>query len=456
MEPKLQKRYHLVGVAGVGMSALAQVLLAQGHLVTGSDRYNDEKRQPPNVLRKLRVAGVQLMPQDGSAVTSDTDAIVVSTAIEDDNADLLAARAGNIPVLHRADMLASLAAGHTLVGVTGTSGKTTVTGMIGWILECLGQDPTVVNGGAVINWRREDRIGNVRVGRSNLWVLELDESDRSLLRFAPDWAVVNNISKDHFELMEVQSLFREFAGRVRVGIVCGQGVSTVLLDGSPSWKRNKAVVEEPMDYFEEFGRGGFRHKGIAFHSPLIGRHNADNAHAAVVLCDLLGLDLAAVRNALSSFAGIERRLEKVGEANNVAIIDDYAHNPAKIRASWRAVAAQHGRVLGIWRPHGFGPLASMMNELIETFAGICRPDDQIYILRVYYAGGTAQRKAKSDDLVRALNDRGLRAQSIHGYEDLFTCLQKKIRSGDAVLCMGARDPELPLFARRLADTLKSA
>ena len=221
-------------------------------MVTGSDRYIDEG-QELGIFRKLRIAGVLLMPQDGSAITPDTDALIVSTAIEDDNADMLAAREKNIPVMHRADMLACLAAGHTLVGVTGTSGKTTVTGMLGWILECLGKDPTVVNGGAVINWRSEYRIGNVRMGWSKLWVVELDESDRSLLRFAPDWAVVNNISKDHFELLEVQSLFREFARRVRVGVVCGAGVSSVLLGGSASGKRTSTVVEEPMDFFEESG-----------------------------------------------------------------------------------------------------------------------------------------------------------------------------------------------------------
>ena len=455
MESILQKRYHLVGVAGVGMSALAQVLLAQGHMVTGSDRYIDEG-QELDVFRKLRIAGVLLTPQDGSAVTSDTDAIVVSTAIEDDNADMLEARARNIPVMHRADMLAHLATGHTLVGVAGTSGKTTVTGMIGWILECLGQDPTVVNGGAVINWRSECRIGNVRMGRSKLWVVELDESDRSLLRFVPDWAVVINISKDHFELLEVQSLFREFVKRVRVGFVCGQGVSSVLLDASASSKWTTTVVEEPIDYLEESGRNGFYYKGVSFYSPLIGRHNADNAHAAIVLCDLLGMNLAAVRDALSSFAGIERRLERVGEANGVTIIDDYAHNPAKIRAGWQALAAGHHRVMGIWRPHGFGPLASMMNELVETFAGVCRPDDQVFIMPVYYAGGTTQRKAESDDLVRALKACGVHAQLIKDYDGLFTCIKRKARSGDAVLCMGARDPELPLFAHRLADTLKSA
>ena len=424
-------------------------------MVTGSDRYIDDGQELA-IFRKLRIAGVMLMPQDGSAITPDTDAIIVSTAIEEDNADLLAAREKNIPVMHRAEMLACLAAGHTLVGVSGTSGKTTVTGMIGWILECLGQDPTVVNGGAVINWRSEYRIGNVRMGWSKLWVVELDESDRSLLRFAPDWAVVNNISKDHFELVEVQSLFREFAKKVRVGIVCGAGVSAVLLGGSAPGKRTSTVVEEPMDYFESGGYCGFHYKGTAFQCPTIGRHNAENAHAAVVLCDLLGLNLSAVRNALSSFAGIERRLERVGEASGVTVIDDYAHNPAKIRAGWQALAPGHRRILGVWRPHGFAPLASMMNELAETFAEVCRPDDRVYILPVYYAGGTTKRQAKSDDLVRELKTRHVPAEVVKDYDALRVRLKKTAKPGDAILCMGARDPELPVFARQMLDALKSS
>lgn len=453
MEPLLPKRYHLVGVAGVGMSALAQVLLAQGHTVTGSDRYIDDGQELA-IFRKLRICGVLLMPQDGSAIAPDTAAVIVSTAIEEDNADVRAAREKKIPIMKRAEMLACLAAGHIVVGVAGTSGKTTVTGMLGWILECLGQDPTVVNGGAVVNWRSEYRIGNVRMGWSRLWVVELDESDRSLLGFAPDWAVVNNISKDHFELAEVQSLFRDFAKRVRRGIVCGAGVSAVLRDVMDPGKPEPAVIEEPIDLVEENGHHGFHYKGVSFSCPTIGRHNAENAFAAVVLCERLGLNLTAVRNALSSFGGIERRLEKVGESNGVTVIDDYAHNPAKIRAGWQALVPAHRRILGVWRPHGFGPLASMLNELAETFAEVCRTGDHLYILPVYYAGGTAKREVTSENLVRELKARHVPAELVSDYDELRARLVKRAKPGDAVLCMGARDPRLPLFAREMLDGLK--
>jgi UDP-N-acetylmuramate--alanine ligase len=452
MQAIIQRHYHLVGVGGVGMSALAQVLLAQGHAVSGSDRYLDEG-QELDVFRKLKLAGIEFSRQDGSGVTVDTAGVIVSTAIEDGNPDVVAARKNNIPIIHRADMIAFLACGFRFIAVTGTSGKTTVTGMIGWVLECLGKDPTVVNGGPVLNWKSPYRVGNVRIGRSPLWIVEADESDRSLLRFEPDWVVVTNISKDHFEVAEVHALFQTFARRVRVGVVCGPGVGEVLRAGVEPFKPSVVLVEEPFEPHEQEGVYGFWYKGLWFRSPLIGRHNAENAFAAVVLCDQLGLDLGAVRNALNSFRGIERRLELAGEAHGVTVVDDYAHNPAKIRAALEAVRQTCRRMFAVWRPHGFGPLAAMRAELAEAFAEGCRPEDHVFILPVYYAGGSAKRSVTSENFVEDLREKGLNAEFAEDYDVLLARLAGECRSGDCVLCMGARDPELPVFARRVAEGL---
>lgn len=452
MEPDVQRHYHLTGVAGVGMNALAQVLLAEGHAVSGSDRYVDEGREPA-VVAKLRRAGLQVVRQDGSGVRGDTAAVIVSTAIEQDNPDIVDAVKRDIPIIHRADMLAFLACGHHFIAVTGTSGKTTVTGMLGWILECLGRDPTVVNGGSVLNWRTDYRVGNVRIGRSSLWVVEADESDRSLLRFEPDWVVVTNISKDHFELEEVAAVFQVFARRVRHGIVCGQGVAEVLRQGPTPLASHVVLVEQPFEVVEEDGVYTFWYSGVRFRCPLIGRHNAENAFAAVVLCEQLGMDLTAVRNALDSFRGIERRLERVGTARGVTVVDDYAHNPAKILAGWKAVAPPAGRVLGVWRPHGYGPLASMKDELASAFSAACRDGDTAFILPVYYAGGTAKKTVASEDFVELLRARGVNAEYAPGYAELSRRLAGVAREGDTVLCMGARDPELPVFAQTLIREL---
>lgn len=433
--------YHLVGLAGVGMNALAQVLLAQGCQVSGSDRYLDSGRSL-DVLEKLRSAGVRLSPQDGRGVTADLTALVASSAIEADNPDLAAARLLQVPIVHRAACLAQWANAKTCIAITGTAGKTTVTGMIGWALSQLGADPTVVNGGALINWVDRLHIGNVRAGRSNVWVVEADESDRSLLRFHPDWAVITNMSKDHFELSEVRHLFKAFAGQVKCGIVgCYGGAAD-----EEVFKGFKSDLSATGIHFE--------YHGVDFNLPLLGRHNAENALHAVMLCERLGYALPAISKALAGFGGIQRRLERVGTGRGVTVIDDYAHNPAKIGAAWDAVAPYYQRVLAVWRPHGFAPLALMLSELVQAFCARAKPADRIYILPVYFAGGTAQRTVTADTLVNALRERGVCAELAVSYDDLLASLKTEAQAGDGVLWMGARDPDLGVYARRFVAELQ--
>ncbi|MFH1970010.1 MAG: Mur ligase domain-containing protein [Verrucomicrobiota bacterium] len=434
--------YHLVGLAGVGMSALAQVLLAQGYRVSGSDRFLDAGRSL-DVLEKLRSAGVQLRFQDGNGVTAGLTGLVVSSAIEADNPDLTAARRLRVPILHRAECLAQLANAKTcLIAITGTAGKTTVTGMIGWTLSQIGADPTVVNGGALLNWVDRRQIGNVRVGRSDVWVVEVDESDRSLLRFHPDWAVITNMSKDHFELSEVRHLFKAFAGQVKRGVLGCYGA---------------AADDEILNGFKpDLSAEGihFGYRGVDFNLPILGRHNAENALQAVMLCERLGYALPVISRALERFGGIQRRLERVGMGRGVTVIDDYAHNPAKIGAAWDAVAPYYRRVLAVWRPHGFAPLALMLGELVQAFCARVKSADRVFILPVYFAGGTAQRTVTADTLVNALRERGVCAELAATYDDLLTRLKAVAQAGDGVLWMGARDPDLGVYVRRfVADLL---
>lgn len=436
--------YHVVGAAGVGMSAVAELLARLGHRVSGSDRALDQG-QAPDVLNRLRAGGVRLVPQSGEGVTSTTTAIVVSTAIEPSNPDLLRARALDVPIIHRARMLAELARGKQVVAITGTAGKTTVTGMVGWMLECLGRDPTVVNGGALLDWQGPDRVGNVRVGTGDLWVIEADESDRSLLAFEPAWAAITNASKDHFELNEVTDLFARFSRSVENRVLAGSDVRRRL----------------PDENFEAFvgtvrrsgGRWQVEVDGRTLAAPGMGRHNAENARAAVSLCLRLGCDLDALRDALSTFRGIERRLERAGEHNGVTVIDDYAHNPVKIAAAWSAVSEGAERVLGVWRPHGFAPLELLREDLAASFASVCRPGDRLYLLPVYYAGGTTSGGVTSADLAEDLARRGVAATVCADYDALGAALFSEARPGDAVLVMGARDPGLPRFAHGFAHRL---
>ena len=438
------RSYHVCGVAGVGMNPLAQALALSGAKVSGSDRYLDQGDEL-DVFRKLRGVGISLVAQDGSGVTEETSALVVSTAIEEDNPDWLAAKRLGIPVVHRARLLAELAGARRCVAVAGTSGKTTLTGMIGSVLAKIGWDPMVVNGGAVLEWMDEERIGNVRWGASPWCVVEVDESDRSLLKFYPELAVINNISRDHFSFEESVELFQQFARQ------CGRVVA--LPEAARAMGLDPAFPDVAMHL--EQGRWSVRYEDVTFTLQVPGRHNAENAIAAMATLDAMGCDVEACAEAMGRFRGIHRRLEEVGEAGGVRVVDDYAHNPAKIRASWQAAAERGGRVLGFWRPHGYGPLAAMRTDLGEMFRQTLGPDDRLWILPVYYAGGTATRSVESSDLVGDL-------QSTHGsvgFTGDYGALQDEIlaeaRVGDTILGMGARDPDLPRFARICLKALAS-
>ncbi len=436
-------RYHFIGVAGVGMSAVAQAALGEGCVVSGSDRQGGEdcgtvdcgqrgegrgqtaspKATPSqgrfgSVLFKLERAGVSLFPQDGSGVTANLDGVVVSTAIEDDNPDLVAAGALNVPVLHRSEMLAQLVAGKRCFAVTGTSGKSTVTGMIGWVLSELGADPTVVNGAPVLNWMDDGHVGNVRQGGSDLWVIEADESDRSLMTYHPDWAVVTNVSADHFTFDESVRLFADFEAQVK------------------EWTIKGPV--EPAD--------------TEMQLVMRGAHNAENAVMAMRACEKLGYDAGPIAAALESFKGIHRRFELTGTSNGVAVIDDYAHNPAKIVASWRTAREDSSRVIGIWRPHGYGPLKKMMEDLVSSLQECVSGGDKLFVMPIYDAGGTADRSVNSDELVRRLKDCGVDAEYVLE-DDVVGRVAGQAEAGDVILLMGARDPGLPGMARAILGKL---
>ncbi len=407
------RHIHFIGIGGVGMNGLAQLAAQPEYEVTGSDRAHDASSALFHCLNQL---GVQMFPQDGSGITEETAQVVYSTAIESGNADLQRAKSLGIPLLHRAEFLKELIGDAHLIAVAGTAGKTTTTGMLGWIFECLGKDPTVYNGAAVINWKTKDRPGNVRKGKGDLWIIEADESDKSLLNFHPNHSIITNISKDHYELDELKTMFDQFERQT----------SGMTIRGSVDADTN-------------------------LHVPMLGQHNRENALCAASLCARLGMDMKRVSEAIARFQGIERRLEIAGCVEGITIIDDYAHNPAKISAALSAVAESYATVHAYWRPHGFKALGQCMNEFAEAFTSHWNTHGgSICILPVYYAGGTVDRKTTSADLVHRLNSAGVPAELVLDYSDLWKKLKHRARSGNAVLGMGARDPELPIFAKQLA------
>jgi UDP-N-acetylmuramate--alanine ligase len=471
---------HFVGIGGTGMNGVAQLARHAGCTVTGSDRatglrdergqYDETCRSEANdtfhgltpewsIFQVLENSGITLFPQDGSGITDETDLVVYSTAIEESNPDLTKARKLGIPRLHRAEMLAKLCEGNDLIAVAGSAGKSTVTGLLGHIFESLGLDPTVYCGAPVLNWKNDNvaeasslcnqrqgcrchSLGNVRFGRGP-WIIEADESDRSFLHFHPKHAIITNISEDHFELAELRKLFAQFESQVS-GIVINEanGVSTNILN-NPDYQ-NIGLTPEQI--------------------PLLGKHNIENINNALTLCKALGLDMDKCSNAVATFKGVERRLERVGKR----VFDDFAHSPAKIEAAFTAVAGQYDRVLAYWRPHGFGPLAQHADALRRLLPHLLRPADKFFVLPVYYAGGTVEKKLTAEQFCAGLDV----VEFIPDYDALETRLLEITGNGGtaaspsmgieadappvenfAILGMGARDPELPRFAQQIAKKL---
>ncbi len=453
--------WHVAGVGGVGMSALAQALRWDGGRVTGSDRFLDRGVEVP-VFSTLRRAGVELVAQDGSGIEPGMEALVYSTAVENDNPDIAAARTAGVAIRHRAEVLAALVGGERLLAVAGTAGKTTTTGMLAWALERLGADPWMVDGGGVVAWADANGGGgNVRRGAAGApWAVEVDESDRSCLRFTPAWSVITNISQDHFSLEEVRQLFRDYAARCTEGVVCGPGAAEIVRGALKPGVR--LVTPDAVPEQDAEGRWQAEWRGVRLAVPVPGEHNLWNALCAAEICMALGHAPADVAEALGGFCGIVRRLEEIGggptACGGVRVIDDYGHNPAKIGAAWAAVRPRggRGRVIGIWRPHGYGPLRSMMDGFAETFAGATGPRDILHLLPVFDAGGTAERTVSSDDLRQRLAPSGLDVRlvadaSAAGWpEALAEAVAAEAAPGDAVLVMGARDPDLPRLARAIA------
>jgi UDP-N-acetylmuramate--alanine ligase len=409
------------------MNAVAQLLLSQGFQVSGSDRFADQGVHLP-VLDALQDLGLKLVPQDGGGLREDTAALVLSSAVEADNPERLRAKALGVPERHRAEMLAEICGRGPLAAVAGTSGKTSCTGWLAWILEQCGRDPNMVNGGGVIAWRNRGLPGNVRIGgKKDWWVVEVDESDRSLLNFNPQVALINTISEDHHSMADTVELFRTFASRVTDALVCGPGVAALLEGTGP----RLIEVQAPLEV------------------PLPGRHNAWNAAAAVEMAVVCGAPRNGAVEAARTFPGVERRLEVCSlPGAGPRVYDDYAHNPEKLLAAIQAVQPETGRLVMVWRPHGFAPLTQNFDAYVEAFAVGMRGSDRLHLLPVFYAGGTAPSGVGSEDLADALRTRGVTAGVMDSYPESIG-----LQPEDVLLVAGARDPQLPVFAHRMGAVL---
>nr|WP_314446530.1 Mur ligase family protein [uncultured Sphingomonas sp.] len=447
------------GIGGSGMLPLACIVRARGGAVAGSDRALDAGRLSPK-FDFLRAQGIDLFPQDGSGLRPGMT-LVTSAAVEATIPDVARAHALGLPHLTRPQLLAELLnAATTSVAVGGTSGKSTVTGMIGWILHHEGRRPTVMNGAVMKNFvSSETPFASALVGDADLFVSEVDESDGSIALYRPAVAVLNNVSLDHKEMDELRALFG--------GFLAAAGKAVVNMDDAESralapagatgfgFDRPAAVRGSDLQLSAEGSRFTVTAAGEQANVRLAlpGHHNASNALAALAAAHALGLPLADAAVALASFQGLKRRLETVGMAGGVTVIDDFAHNPDKIAATLATLAARPGGLHVMFQPHGYGPLAKMGEELAATFAQGLNDGDTLILSDPVYQGGTVDRSRGSEWLVEAVRARGGSAEHLPERPAIAARLIELARPGDTIAILGARDDTLSEFAAELVGNL---
>jgi len=439
----------LVGLGGIGMSALAQLLRHQGHEVAGSDRDLSTPAQV-ELFTKLAKKGIRAYPQDGSGIRDFApERLIYSTAIENDNPDFAAAP--ETPKIHRAAALAEAiaASGLPQIAVAGSCGKTSVTGWIGSCLSALGKDPCVINGGYGRDFISDTLPGNFRPG-SGCIVFEADESDGSLVTFSPEVALLLNIGDDHYDEAKLKQLFSTFLGRARRGVA----VNALLAELTPAGVPVVRFVEEPEGAASgealralelKHGPSGLEFRlenGPQIKTQQWGRHSASNALAVLAALQAFGIAPEQAAGALFAFTGVRRRFEAKGLRGQVRIYDDYAHNPQKIAAIVRTgQEISPAKAIFVFQPHGFKPLRDMREPLLRELKACLRPEDRFFFLPVFYAGGTTSFQPSADEVVAEYAAAGLPVELLKTRADLEPVLDAE-RAAKVCIVLGARDPSL--------------
>ena len=458
------KSYFFCGIGGSGMLPLANIVRDAGATVAGSDRALDQGRLGPK-FEWLQSLGIDLFAQDGSGLVSGDQILIASAAIEDSVPDIAKANALGCQRMTRAELLAELFnAAPRSVAVGGTSGKSTVTGMIGWILTEAGFDPTIMNGAVMKNFVSGDApFASARVGQGAVFVSEVDESDGSIALFTPEVAVLNNVSLDHKSLEELRQLFGDFAKGAKCCVWNADDAETVALIGSMGLAgaisfgftpqaeiRARDITDLPLG-----SRFTLEAKGESHQVELIvpGRHNIANALAAIAAATALGVGVAQAVKGVERFTGLARRFDIVGTANGITVIDDFGHNPDKIAATLATLKAFPGRIIAFFQPHGYGPIRVMGTQLAVVFADMLGEDDHLILCDPVYFGGTVDKSTGSHSITDAVVAAGRNAEYIPTREDCGNRIVELAQPGDRIVIMGARDDTLSGFAAHLLASL---
>ena len=462
--PKAIGLVHFIGIGGIGMSGIAEVLHNLGHRVQGSDQSDSAN------VQRLRDKGIEVFVGHTADNLGDAEVVVVSTAIRKNNPELIAAREKHLPIVRRAEMLAELMRFRNAIAIGGTHGKTTTTSMVATLLEAGNLDPTVINGGIINAYGT-----NARMGEGEWMVVEADESDGTFLKLPADVAVITNIDPEHLDhygnFDAVRAAFRQFVENVPFygfGVMCLDHPEVQALVGRIEDRKVITYGENPQadvrfsnvridgtrSIFDVEIRRRRTGKIFSFTDlvlPMPGRHNVSNATAAIAVANRLGISEADIKKGLASFAGVKRRFTLTGEANGVQVFDDYGHHPVEIKAVLAAAReACKGRIIAVHQPHRYSRLSSLFDDFAHCF----NDADTIILAPVYAAGEDPIEGASSEALVSAIKAAGHRdARFLEKREDLASQVAAIAKPGDFVVLLGAGN--ITQWAAVLPSELKS-
>ena len=444
-------RIFFSGIGGSGVSAIAAFMADKGHIVSGSDRAFEKQTYHP-ACRTLKNKGVTIVPQDGSGIDITLDLAVFSTAVEPDRPEYIKAKALGVPVKTRPEYLSQIVSEYRTIAVAGTSGKSTVSGMLAYLMSQVGLQPNFIGGGRVKQFRTESNPGNSITGDSELLVIEACESDGTIVDYRPEHTLILNLELDHHSVDKTAAMFDTLMNHTKNLIVVNaddhnlSSLSSPRMKGAVTFSLSNRGGYVPRDIVyrplgTDFSLGGQR-----FTLSLPGRYNLSNALACIAILSEMGITLKESAGVLHEFSGIERRFDIHLDDGIHLVVDDYAHNPHKISALMQAAQPLREHLCYIFQPHGFGPTRMMKDEYIAAFSEGLRDSDHLILLPIFYAGGTASKDISSHDLARGIKRNGRSVEVVKDRNEVIRGLERS----DNYIVMGARDETLSGFARSIA------
>lgn len=440
------------GIAGSGVSAIAGFMADKGHIIVGSDRALDAEPGHP-MKNVFQSRGITIVPQDGNGLNNTFNFAVFSTAVEPDQPEFVKAQTLGIPVKTRPEYLAEITASFKTIAVSGTSGKSTASGLLAFLMQRLGLNPNFIGGGTVKQFISPSNHGNSLAGNSDYLVIEACESDGTIVNYRPAYSIILNLSLDHNPVEQTGKMFKSLIKNTVKKVILNaddENLRQITTRDSITFSiHNPSQYKADLVEYRPFSTDFLVHQ-TKFNLPLPGEYNLYNALSCIALLSEIGISLEDTARVLSEFQGIDRRFDILLDAGEKLVIDDYAHNPHKISALMKKTKQLRQRICYIFQPHGFAPTRLMKKEYIKAFSENLRDSDLLIILPIFYAGGTTVKDISSRDLADGVRTKEKSAEVVEKRADIL----KRLHKYQAYVVFGARDKTLSDLAKEIARKIE--